>query len=140
AVATSWPSCSAACRLFFSADLVTLEKAVQSRAAAGNAFLVHPGDDLVQRQIRLLGSQAQKPIRMLIQRRDASAHRLRRYAAGRLPALKPFDRRARAHVEPFCGLPPRRPGFNLLNQPHAQVLSTRLRHRSAPRKAKPTPT
>jgi hypothetical protein len=40
-------------------------------AAAGDPSLAHRRDDLIQRQIRLLGNQRQQTVRVLFQRRNA---------------------------------------------------------------------
>ena len=44
---------------FFEADIVPLEVPPHRAAAAGDPSLAHRRDDLIQRQIRLLGNQRQ---------------------------------------------------------------------------------
>jgi hypothetical protein len=67
--ATSGRSCSAARRLFFEADAMANEQPPGCTAAAGDPSLAHRRDDLIQRQIRLLGNQRQQTVRVLFQRR-----------------------------------------------------------------------
>src|SRR6516165_4690516 len=52
--ATSARSCSAARRLFFESNLVTLKEAPDRGAAARNLVLAHRQNHFVQRQVRLL--------------------------------------------------------------------------------------
>src|SRR5208283_1259310 len=70
--ATSARSCSAARRLFFKADIMSLVEPPYRDAAAGDPSLAHRRDDLIQRQIRLLDNQRQQKIRVRFQRRDAA--------------------------------------------------------------------
>src|SRR5882724_13005200 len=69
--ATSARFCSAACRLFFEADIVSIEKALEGAPTAGDTSLGHRGEDLLECQIGLLGNQSQEPVRVLFQRRSA---------------------------------------------------------------------
>ncbi len=110
--ATSGRSCSAARRLFFEADAMAGEQPPDCTAAAGDPSLAHRNDDLIQRQIRLLGNQRQQKVRVLLQRRDAPPGRLGRYTSRFVPALHPFDSRADAHLEAFGRLAARRTRFN----------------------------
>src|SRR5260221_11447696 len=57
--ATSGRSCSAARRLFFESNLVTLKEAPDRGAAARNLVLAHRQNHFVQRQVRLLLNQTQ---------------------------------------------------------------------------------
>src|ERR1022692_2621065 len=131
--ATSGRSCSAACRLFFKADAVTVEQSPDRTAAAGDPSLAHRADDLIQRQIRMLNNQHQQPVGMLLQRRDTAPDRLRRDTAGFLPTLYPFDRRTGAHLKPFGRFAPRRTCFDRFKHTFAQVLRTSFRHVPAPK-------
>ncbi len=82
ACATSGRSCSAACRLFFEGDGVALEEAAQRsfRRLEPNLLLA-PGDDRLQRQVRLGAGELQEPIGMRLQRRTGlAAARPWRYA------------------------------------------------------------
>src|SRR4029077_6995170 len=107
--ATSARCRSAACRLFFERDGVSIEKPPERTAAGANPLFAQPGNDLYQGEIRLFGDQRQDPRRELLQRRNASAARLRRGTLARAPALQPLDRRTRADVEMFGRLTPRCP-------------------------------
>src|SRR6516164_4517237 len=64
---TSARSCSAARRLFFESNLVTLKEAPDRGAAASNLVLAHRRNHFVQCQVRLLLNQTQQKIRMLLQ-------------------------------------------------------------------------
>ena len=88
--ATSARFCSAAYRVFFEADIVPPEEAPHRAAAAGNPSLAHRRDDLIQRQIRLLGNQSQQPVRMFFQRRNTPPSWPGRDTSSSFPALQPF--------------------------------------------------
>ncbi len=79
--ATSARFCSAACRLFFKADIMSIEETLEGPSTAGDALLRHGGEDLLKGQIGLFGNQSQKPIRVLFQRRGAPSL----YLASALP-------------------------------------------------------
>ena len=129
--ATSARFCSAACRLFFEADRVPLEEAPHRAAAAGDPSLAHRRDDLIQRQIRLVGNQHQQKVRVCLQGRDAAPARLGGYTSGFLPPLHPFDGRTRTHREPFRGLASRCAGTRWPPLLARATPRTWLRHRSA---------
>ena len=78
--ATSIRSCSAARRLFFEADIVPLEEAPHRATAARDPSLTHRRDDLIQRQIRVVGNQRQQKVGVRLQRREATTARLGRDA------------------------------------------------------------
>src|ERR1700676_4824009 len=61
---TSARCCSAARRLFFEADIVPIEEPPHRAAAARDPALAHYRNDLIQRQIRLLGNQPQQKVRV----------------------------------------------------------------------------
>src|SRR5579863_5617553 len=103
ASATSARSCSAARRLFFEGDLVSIEKPPKRGAAACDLALSHRAKHLVQRQIWLPCNQGEQPIRMLLQWRSASSPRHRGGTSGIAPALQPFDRRTGADLKVFSG-------------------------------------
>src|SRR5215471_186936 len=129
--ATSARSCSAARRLFFESDVVTLEEAPHRAAAARNLVPVHRQNRLVQGQVWPSRNQTQQKICMLLQRRDASAPRLSRTAA-RLPkALDPNNRRAGTDIKLLGRRAPRRPAFNFRNHLRPHVFRIGLRHRPA---------
>ena len=92
--ATSARCRSAACRLFFEGDVVSVEKPPERAAAGFNPPLAQFCNRLDQSQVRLFGNQSQNLGRELFQRRNASAARLRRGAPPLVPALQPLYRRA----------------------------------------------
>src|SRR4029078_12011971 len=130
---TSARSCSAACRLFFESNLVTLEEAPHCRAAARNLVFAHYQNHFVQCQIRLLLNRTEQKICMLIQRRDASAARFSP-AAARLPkALDPDNRRTGTHLKLLGCLAPRSFAFHFRNHATTHVRRIGLRHRQSPK-------
>src|SRR3954471_2966755 len=106
--ATSARCRSAACRLFFEGDVVSIEKPPERAAAGFDPPLAQHCKRLKQGQVRLLGNQSQDLVGTLFQRRRAAAARLRRGAPYLMPALQPLDRRTHAHLETFGRLAPRR--------------------------------
>jgi hypothetical protein len=63
--ATSARFCSAAYRVFFEADVAASEEPPHRAAAACDPAFAHRRDDLVQRQVRLVGNQTQQKLRVL---------------------------------------------------------------------------
>src|SRR6476469_9983553 len=93
AAATSGRSCSAACRVFFKGDLVTLIE-TSDRTPAGLELLLarEPPADLLERQVGLRGDEVEQPLLVRLKRRAAVAGAgLRRHASRRRPALDPAD-------------------------------------------------
>src|SRR5271166_2993322 len=129
--ATSARSCSAARRLFFERDLVSLEKPPDRRATARNFELTHHADDLVQRQVRLQFNQCQQKVRVLLQRRRAPTARFGGTAAGLAKALHPDHRGTGAHFIVFGCLPSRSTTLYTADNPQAHVCRICLRHRPA---------
>src|SRR6476646_7562562 len=127
--ATSARFCSAACRLFFKADIVSIKETLESAPTAGDALFSHGGENLLEGQIRLFGNQSQDPIRVLFQWRNAPAAPFRRRAPCLTPALAPSNYRTNAHLEDLGYLPPRRSAFNRFNRTLTQVRGIRPRHR-----------
>src|SRR5437868_13740360 len=78
ACATSARCRSAACRLFFKGDVVSVEKPPERAAAGFDPPLAQFRNRLYQSPIRLFGNQSQDLGRELFQRRNTSAARLRR--------------------------------------------------------------
>src|SRR5262245_10120839 len=78
--ATSARFCSAAYKVFFEADVASIEEPPNRTTAARDSPLPHRRNQLVQRQIRLPGDQTQQKPRMFLQRRCAAATRLCRNA------------------------------------------------------------
>src|SRR5215216_5725770 len=131
--ATSARCRSAACRLFFNGDVVSVEKPPERGAAGLDSPLAQRGNRLDQGQVRLFGDQSQDLAGERFQRRNASAARLRRGAPPLAPALQPLDRRAHAHLEPFGRLASRCAGLDSVDNAFPQVARIGLRHRQSPR-------
>src|SRR5712691_2503421 len=85
--ATSARFCSTAYRVFFKADVAPMKEPPHAGAAAPDSTFVHRRNDLVQRQVRLLGNESQQKFRMLFQWRGAAATRLCRNASGCFESL-----------------------------------------------------
>ena len=127
--ATSARFCSAACRLFFKADIVSIKETLESAPTAGDALFSHGGENLLEGQIRLFGNQSQDPVRVLFQWRNTPAAPFRRRAPCLTPALAPSNYRTNADLEDLGYLPPRRSAFNRFNRTLTQVRGIRPRHR-----------
>src|ERR1700694_4119670 len=97
--ATSARCRSAACRLFFKGNAVSVEKTPERAAAGFNPPLAQHCNRLHQGQVRLFVNKRQNLVRELLQRRNASAARRGRGAPSVAPALQPFYRRTHAHLE-----------------------------------------
>ena len=97
--ATSARFCSAACRVFFKADIVSSKEALKSALTTKNPFFPHSDEDLLDSQIGLLCNQSQDPSRMLFQWRHTPASAFGYYAARLAPALAPADDRTDTHPE-----------------------------------------
>src|ERR1700682_1245153 len=130
--ATSARCRSAACRLFFKGDVVSVEKPPERAAAGFDPPLAQLCNHLYQSHIRLLGNQSQDLGRELVQRRDASAARLRCRASLLAPALQPLYRRRYAHLETFGRLASRRVRLHGFDNAFPQVTRIGLRHRQPP--------
>ena len=124
--ATSPRFCSAACRLFFKADIVSIKETLESAPTAGDALFSHGGDNLLEGQIRLFGNHSQDPVRVLFQWRNTPAAPFRRRAPCLTPALAPSNYRTNAHLEFLGYLPPRPSAFDRFNRTLTQVRGIRL--------------
>src|SRR5260370_20605310 len=107
--ATSARFCSAACRLFFKANVVSIEKTLEGASTAGDASLGHSGKDLLESQIRLFGNQSQEPIRVLFQWRNTPSAPFGLRAACLAPASTPSDYRTNTQLDHLGHLPPPSP-------------------------------
>src|SRR5437763_8633045 len=96
--ATSARCRSAACRLFFKGDVVSVEKPPERTAAAFDPPLAQRCNRLDQGQVRLFGTQSQDLGDGRVERRNASAAQLRRGAPPLAPALQALSRRAHARL------------------------------------------
>ena len=132
--ATSARFCSAACRLFFKADIVSIKETLESAPTAGDALFSHGGENLLEGQIRFFGNQSQDPVRVLFQWRNTPAAPFRRRAPCLTPALAPSNYRTNADLEDLGYLPPRRSAFNRFNRTLTQVRGIRPRHRFSSRR------
>jgi hypothetical protein len=133
--ATSGRSCSAAFRVFFKSDVVTIVEA-PNRTDAG--FLLplraQSNADLLKRQVRFRGDQIEQPLLVPLERRAAVAGAgFRIHAACRRPALDPADCRRGANVEKARRLSGALARFHDRNYPHPKVFRVSLRHGSPPR-------
>src|SRR5207249_1953531 len=74
AAATSGRSCSAACRVFFEGDRVTIIEAPDRGRSGLQLFLrAEPRADLLQRQVRLGRDKIEQPLLMRLERRAVMA-------------------------------------------------------------------
>src|SRR4051812_40209631 len=129
ASATSARCCSAACRLFFEGDAVSVEKPPERAAAGFDPPLAQLRNRFDQGQIRLFGNESQNRAGELFQRRNASAAWLRRGAPALAPALQPLDRRTHAHLKSFRRLASRCATRHCFDNAFPQVTRVGLRHR-----------
>src|SRR2546426_2427888 len=97
--ATSARCCSAARKLFFEGDVVSIEETPQRAQARANPSFAQRQNYLLQGQVRLLGDQSQYLHRALLQRRSTSSARLRRTPPSLVPALHPSHCRTRTHFK-----------------------------------------
>src|SRR6516162_2819485 len=136
--ATSARCRSAACRLFFKRDVVSIEKTPERATAGLDPSFAQFYERLVQNQIRLFRHHSQNLTRKRFQRRDAPAAGFRRGAPLLIPALQPFYRRRHAHLETFGGFVARRTCLDGFDHAFPQVTRIGLRHLS-PRKGESIP-
>jgi len=129
--ATSARFCSAACRLFFKAHIVSIKETLESAPTAGDTLLGHCGERLLDGQIRLFGNQSQDPVRVLLQWRNTAAALLWRRASCLAPALAPSNYRTNTHLEDLGRFPTRRSALNRFNRTLTQVRGIRLGHGSS---------
>src|SRR6516165_5309675 len=83
---------SAAHRLFFIGEIMTIEKSPERGPAARNPLLVHLREYLIQGPIRVLGNQSKDALGVVLQDRAAATARFRFTCAVLMPALYPPDR------------------------------------------------
>src|SRR5216684_1367038 len=133
--ATSARSRSAACRLFFKGDAVSIKKSRKRALAGTNPSLEQLYKRLVQGQVRPFTNQSQYLLHVRFQRRHTSSARLRRGTPALVPALQPFDRRTHADIETLRCLAPRRAlDLHGFDHPFPQVTRVGLWHRTSPKK------
>src|SRR5437868_173003 len=105
--ATSARSRSAACRLFFKGDVVTMEKTGERAAAGSNPIPSQLCNRFHQGQVLVLGNHGQNASRQLFQGRNAASAMFRRGAPAFTPALYPFYCGTHTHLEAFGRFTPR---------------------------------
>src|ERR1700678_4412828 len=132
AAATSGRFCSAACRVFFEGDIVTLIES-PDRAPPGLELLFagKPRADLVERQVGLRSDEVEQPPLMRLERRAAMAGaRLRRDASRVRPAFEPADRSRNANIEQTCRFSPALACLDHTDHPSPKIVRVSLRHRA----------
>src|SRR5215475_1567002 len=85
--ATSARCRSAACRLFFKGDVMTLEEPPQGAPAGANSPFAQHCDQFHEGQVWLLFNKFQYQCRVLVERGGASSARLRHQTAGITPLI-----------------------------------------------------
>src|ERR1035437_5937300 len=130
--ATSARFCSAARRVFFKGDVVTIEKTPKRAAAAGNPSLPHCHDELVERPVRLFIDQSENLFRVGLHRGLAPTARFGRADSLLLPRLQPSDRRADTDIKAFRRLTSRRSHLNRFDHPFPQIRRIRYGHGAPP--------
>ena len=133
ALATSARCCSAARKLFFNSDVMACEEAPKCGAAAVDSVLAHRRNDLIQRQIRLLSDKSEYPLRMSLQRRNASSAWFWPRNALSLPVLQPSNCGTCADLQLLGGFPPRCSRFNKSNDSYSHFTGIRAAHGSPPK-------
>src|ERR1700681_2918891 len=125
---TSARCCSAACKVFFKADVAPIEEPPNRGAAARDSSFLRRRDDLVQRQVWLLGNQTQQEFCVILQRCSAAATRPCRKASGLFPALRPNHHHTGADPIALGCLTPRCSCRDLFDHPGTQVTRIRSWH------------
>jgi hypothetical protein len=119
--ATSSRCRSAACRLFFKGDVMTLEEPPQGAPASANSPFAQFCEQFHEGGVRLFFNEPQYQCRVFVERGGAPSARLRRHTAGIAPALPPFNHGAHGNPEKFGRLVSRRSGRNRLDHALAQI-------------------
>src|SRR5215472_7584613 len=126
--ATSARCRSAACRLFFKGDVVTLEKPPQRAPAGANSPFAQRCEQLLEGGIWLFSNKPQYQCHMFFQPRCAPPARLWRRAACVTPVLPPFNRCAHRNPEKLRRFVPRRSGCYRFDHALAQIRRIGFRH------------
>src|SRR6266849_8676405 len=132
--ATSARCRSAACRLFFKGDVMTLEEPPQRAPAAANSPFAQRREQFLEGGIRLFFNKPEYQCQMFFQPGCAPPARLRRRAACFTPVLPPFNRCAHRNPEEFRCLVPRHPRCDRFDHALAQICRIGLRHSLHPPK------
>jgi hypothetical protein len=130
--ATSARCCSAARRLFFKGDVMTVKEPPERAPTASNSSLAQRCEDFVQGSVRLFVNKGKYHCRVLLQPRRAPPARLRHRTATIVPAPHPFDRRTRGDFESLRRSASRGTRRNRFNYALPQVARIAFRHCLAP--------
>ena len=101
-------------------------------ATASDPSFDHRGNHFIKRPIRLPGNQAQQPLCVLLQRRDAPPAWLCGGASMLTPTPHPVDHCARARVETLRSFTPRRTGVDSFDRSSPQIIRIWPLHPSSP--------
>src|SRR5215470_16330332 len=138
--ATSARCRSAACRLFFKGDVVTLEEPPQRAPAAANSPFAQRCEQFLEGGIWLFFNKLQYQCHVFFQPRCAPPARFWRRAACFTPMLPPFNRCAHRNPEKLGRFVPRRSGCNRFDHALAQIRRIGFRHAFTPCKGESMPT
>lgn len=130
--ATSARCCSAARRLFFERDAMTIEESPERAAAARNPSLVHRRYKLVQRSVRLLINQGKDSRGIVFQGRSATTARFRCTHPMITPTLQPSYCRTGTDLKALGRFTSRRSRFHCFDNSLTQVTRQRFRHPGSP--------
>jgi hypothetical protein len=131
--ATSARCRSAARRLFFKGDVMTLEEPPQRAPAAANSPLAQRCEQFLEGGIWLFFNKTQYQCRVFFQPGGAPPARLGRSTAGITPVLPPFNRCAHRNPEKLRHFVPRRPGCHRFDHALAQISRIGFRHSLTPK-------
>ena len=132
--ATSARCRSAARRLFFKGDVMTLEEPPQRAPAGANSPFAQRCEQLHEGGVWLFFNKPQYQCRMFLQLGGAPSARLWCHAASIAPVLPPFNRRAYCNSEKLRRFVPRHSRCNRFDHACAQVTRIRSWHCLAPPK------
>jgi len=132
--ATSARCRSAARRLFFEGDVMTLEEPRQRAPAGANSPSAQCCEQFLEGGIRLFFNKPQYRCPMFFQPGRAPATRLWRHATCFTPMLPPFHRCAHRNPEKLGRFVPRYSGCNRFDHAFAQVSRIGFRHTLTPSK------
>ena len=137
--ATSARCRSAARRLFFEGDVMTLEEPPQRAPAAANSPFAQRCEQFLEGGIRLFFNKPQYRYPMFFQPGCAPSTRLWRRAARFTPMLPPFHRCAHRNPEKLGRFVPGYSGCNRFDHAFAQVSRIGFRHALTPSKGESMP-
>src|SRR5215470_5600802 len=138
--ATSARCRSAACRLFFEGDVMTLEEPPQRAPACANSQFAQRCKEFLEGGIRLLFNKPQYQCPVFLQPGCAASARLWRRAACFAPVLPPLNRCAHRNPEKLRRFMSSRPGCNRFDHALAQIARIGFRYALTPSKGESMPT